>query len=92
MLPALPDLIYVGGGSVISMLGVWRPRQNRILRGTGSAASIPSRDSAGSLWFEECDHLPEGNQVTIGLGLLPWSNQVHFELGSTAHKAFEGKS
>jgi hypothetical protein len=30
-------------------------------------------------------------KVTIGLGLLPWSNQVHFQLDSTAHRAFEQK-
>ena len=88
------DLIYVGGGSVISMLGVWRAHGiDRILREAWERGIVLCGLSAGSLcWFEECvTTYQKETRVTIGLGLLPWSNQVHFELGSTAHKAFEEK-
>lgn len=88
------DLIYVGGGSVISMLGVWRAHGlDQILREAWERGIVLCGLSAGSLcWFEECvTTYQKETRVTIGLGFLPWSNQVHFELGSPAHQAFEQK-
>jgi peptidase E len=88
------DLIYVGGGSVISMLGVWRAHGlDQILREAWERGIVLCGLSAGSLcWFEECvTTYQKETKVTIGLGFLPWSNQVHFVLGSDAHKAFEQK-
>src|ERR1700742_5285294 len=45
------DLIYVGGGSVISMLGVWRADGiDAILRGAGAPGGVLCGLSARSLW------------------------------------------
>ena len=88
------DLIYVGGGSVISMLGVWRAHGiDQILREAWERGIVLCGLSAGSLcWFEECVTTYQGEtRVTIGLGLLPFSNQVHFELDSPPHHAFAQK-
>ena len=49
------DLIYVGGGSVISLLGVWRAHGiDEILREAWEAGVVLCGLSAGSLcWFDE---------------------------------------
>jgi dipeptidase E len=86
------DLIYVGGGSVISMLGVWRAHGiDLILREAWERGIVLCGLSAGSLcWFEECmtGYQDESKRV-LGLGFLPYSNAVHFELDSAGHRAFE---
>ena len=75
------DLIYVGGGSVISLLGVWRAHGvDRILREAWEAGVVLCGLSAGSLcWFSEGVTSFHGKPARIrGLGLLPWSNCVHY--------------
>lgn len=75
------DLIYVGGGSVISLLGVWRAHGiDRILREAWEAGVVLCGLSAGSLcWFSEGVSSFHGEVRTYrGLGLLPWSNCVHY--------------
>ena len=65
------DLIYVGGGSVISMLGVWRAHGiDQILREAWERGIVLCGLSAGSLcWFEECvTTYQKETKVTIGLG------------------------
>ena len=49
------DLIYVGGGSVLSLLGVWRAHGiDEVLREAYAAGVVLCGVSAGSLcWFEE---------------------------------------
>ncbi len=75
------DLIYVGGGSVISLLGVWRAHGiDEILREAWEAGVILCGLSAGSLcWFEEAVTGFHGEPRRVeGLGLLPFSNCVHY--------------
>jgi peptidase E len=75
------DLIYVGGGSVISLLGVWRAHgMDELLREAWEAGVVLCGLSAGSLcWFEEGVSAFHGTaQRVAGLGLLPHSNTVHY--------------
>ena len=75
------DLIYVGGGSLISLLGVWRAHGlDSILREAYDAGVILCGLSAGSLcWFSAAvsGYHDEVNRVE-GLGFLPHSNAVHY--------------
>ena len=75
------DLIYVGGGSVTSLIGVWRAHGiDRILRECWERGIVLCGLSAGSLcWFAEGVSTFHGPpQRTEGLGFLPWSNTVHY--------------
>jgi dipeptidase E len=76
------DLIYVGGGSVLSLLGVWRAHGiDRILADAWRAGVVLCGLSAGSLcWFAEAVTGFHGSPRRVeGLGLLPFSNCVHYE-------------
>lgn len=77
------DLIYVGGGSVVSLLGVWGAHGlDRALREAWEAGVILCGGSAGSLcWFAEAvSGFHSGKPRAVrGLGFLPWSNAVHYE-------------
>ncbi len=78
------DLIYVGGGSLLSLLGVWRAHGvDSMLREAWEAGVVLCGLSAGSLcWFAEAisGYHGEVNRIQ-GLGLLPYSNAVHFSDG-----------
>jgi peptidase E len=85
------DLIYVGGGSVVSLLGVWKAHGiDTILRECWEAGIILCGLSAGSLcWFAEAVtgfHGPP--QRLDGLGLLPFSNCVHYERKSDRRESY----
>jgi peptidase E len=85
------DLIYVGGGSVVSLLGVWRAHGiDAILREAWAAGVILCGLSAGSLcWFAEAVSGFHGEPLRLqGLGLLPFSNCVHYEAGTTRCEAY----
>ncbi len=85
------DLIYVGGGSVISLLGVWRAHGiDTILREAWEAGVILCGLSAGSLcWFAEAVTGFHGAPQRLeGLGLLPFSNCVHYEPGSERREGY----
>jgi peptidase E len=85
------DLIYVGGGSVISLLGAWRAHGiDRILREAWEAGVVLCGLSAGSLcWFEEAVTGFHGDPRRLrALGLLPFSNCVHYEIGSERRLAY----
>jgi len=87
------DLIYVGGGSVISLLGVWRAHGiDDILREAWEAGVVLCGLSAGSLcWFSEAISGFHGAPRRVeGLGLLPFSNCVHYEPGSQLGSAYHG--
>jgi dipeptidase E len=76
------DVIYVGGGSVLSLLGAWRAHGlDSILRRAWEAGVILCGGSAGSLcWFATGVTAFHGSpQQYDGLGLLPWSNCVHYD-------------
>jgi len=85
------DLIYVGGGSVLSLLGVWGAHGiDEILREAWEAGVILCGLSAGSLcWFAEAVTGFHGAPRRVeGLGLLPFSNCVHYEAGSSRRRAY----
>jgi dipeptidase E len=85
------DLIYVGGGSVISLLGVWRAHGiDQILREAWEAGIILCGLSAGSLcWFAEAVTGFHGAPKRLeGLGLLPFSNCVHYEPKSKRRESY----
>jgi dipeptidase E len=87
------DLIYVGGGSVVSLLGVWRAHGiDAILREAWENGVVLCGLSAGSLcWFAEAVTGFHGAPRRVeGLGLLPFSNCVHYEPGSDRGLAYHG--
>jgi peptidase E len=78
------DVVWVGGGSVANLLAVWRVHGlDAVFREAWEAGVVLAGVSAGSL----CWHVggttdsfgPELRPVTDGLGLLPYSNGVHFD-------------
>ena len=74
------DLIYVGGGSVISLLGTSKAHGvDRILASAWRKGTVICGLSAGSLcWFAEAVTAFHGPPRRVkGLGLLPYSNRVH---------------
>jgi peptidase E len=77
------DLIYVGGGSVVSLLGTWRAHGvDCALREAWEAGVVLCGGSAGSLcWFTHAiSGFHEGPARRIdGLAFLPWSNAVHYD-------------
>jgi peptidase E len=76
------DLIYVGGGNVVSMLGAWRAHGlDAILRKAWRRGVVLCGPSAGSLcWFEQALSAFHGAPRGVrGLGLLPYSNCVHYD-------------
>ncbi len=76
------DVIYVGGGSLVSLMGTWQAHGiDEILYDAWRAGVVLCGGSAGSLcWFEEViSGFHEGPQRRLsGLGFLPWSNAVHY--------------
>jgi peptidase E len=76
------DLVYVGGGSLVSLLGAWRAHGiDLALREAWRAGVILCGGSAGSLcWFAEAiSAFHEGPPRRLeGLGFLAWSNAVHY--------------
>jgi dipeptidase E len=85
------DLIYVGGGSVTSLLGVWRAHGiDEILRVAWEQGAVMCGLSAGSLcWFAEGMSGFHGPPAPIsGIGLLPFSNCVHYERHGTRRAAY----
>jgi peptidase E len=76
------DLIYVGGGSVQSLLGTWRAHGiDEILAEAWSRGTVLCGLSAGSLcWFADVVSAFNGPPRRVaGLGLLPFSNAVHYD-------------
>ncbi len=76
------DLIYVGGGSLVSLLGTWRAHGiDVVLHRAWRAGVVLCGGSAGSLcWFSDAlSSFHEGAPRRLqGLGFLPWSNAVHY--------------
>jgi dipeptidase E len=85
------DLIYVGGGNVVSMLGAWRAHGlDAILRRAWRRGIILCGPSAGSLcWFEQALSAFHGApRMVRGLGLLPYSNCVHYDAEPARHAEY----
>jgi peptidase E len=76
------DIVYVGGGNVTSLLGVWRAHGlDEVLRECWQRGVVLCGVSAGSLcWFAEALTMFAGPPAPVGgLGLLPHSNCVHVD-------------
>jgi dipeptidase E len=76
------DLVYVGGGSVISLLGTWSAHGvDGMLRAAWEAGVVMAGLSAGSLcWFEQGVTAFHGESAPVrGMGFLPHSNAVHYD-------------
>jgi dipeptidase E len=76
------DIIYVGGGSMINLLALWRAHGlDTILREAWQAGIVLAGLSAGSMcWFEGGITKGLGTPVpAAGLGFLPGSNSVHYD-------------
>ena len=76
------DIIYVGGGSMINLLALWRAHGlDRILREAWQSGIVLAGLSAGSMcWFEWGVTKSAGAPVPArGLGFLPGSNSVHHD-------------
>jgi dipeptidase E len=88
------DLIYVGGGSLRSLIGVWRAHGiDEILREAWGRGVVLCGLSAGSLcWFAEGVSTFHGGSPdrVEGLGLLPWSNTVHYSSEPQRRAALHG--
>jgi dipeptidase E len=76
------DLVYVGGGSVVCLMGVLRAhRLDVALREAWEAGVVLCGLSAGSLcWFEEAMTGYHGASRPVqGMGLIAGSNAVHYD-------------
>jgi peptidase E len=76
------DAIYVGGGSMVNLLAIWRAQGiDSILREAWEAGVLLAGLSAGSMcWFEWGVTTSSGRPAPApGLGFLPGSNSVHHD-------------
>jgi peptidase E len=76
------DVIYVGGGSMVNLLAIWRAQGlDAILREAWEAGIVLAGLSAGSMcWFEWGVSSSHGRPAPVrGLGFLPGSNSVHHD-------------
>jgi len=76
------DVIYVGGGSMVNLLALWRAHGlDEVLREAWQAGIVLAGLSAGSMcWFEYGVTKSTGRPgLTRGLGFLPGSNSVHYD-------------
>jgi dipeptidase E len=87
------DIIYVGGGSLKSLLGAWRAHGlDRTLERAWRRGVLLCGLSAGSLcWFSDAVTAFHGPSERVkGLGLLPFSNCVHYDGEPERREAFRG--
>jgi dipeptidase E len=76
------DAIYVGGGSMVNLLAIWRAQGlDDILREAWQAGIVLAGLSAGSMcWFEWGISTGSGHPAPVrGLGFVPGSNSVHHD-------------
>jgi len=76
------DVIYVGGGSMVNLLAIWRAQGlDVILREAWEAGVVLAGLSAGSMcWFEWGITTSSGAPAPApGLAFLPGSNSVHHD-------------
>src|SRR3954471_161584 len=85
------DLVYVGGGSLISLIGTWTAHGiDCMLRSAWESGVVMAGLSAGSLcWFDHAVTAFHGESRSVrGLGLLPFSNAVHYHEKPERRAAF----
>jgi peptidase E len=89
------DVVWVDGGSVANLLVLWRLHGlDEVFRQAWQAGVVLAGVSAGSI----CWHAggptdsfgPELRPVTDGLGLLPYSNGVHYDSEPRRRPAYHG--
>jgi dipeptidase E len=76
------DAIYVGGGSMVNMLAVWREHGvDEAMRTAWDAGTVLAGVSAGAMcWFRGGVTMSGGAPAPLaGLGLLPGSMSVHMD-------------
>ncbi|WP_369054765.1 Type 1 glutamine amidotransferase-like domain-containing protein [Kineococcus terrestris] len=78
------DVVWVGGGSVVNLLAVWRAHGlEGPLREAWEAGVVLGGVSAGSIcWYAggtTDSYGPQLRAVTDGLGFLPYGNGVHYD-------------
>jgi dipeptidase E len=76
------DAIYVGGGSMVNLIAIWKAQGlDEILRGAWERGILLAGLSAGSMcWFEYGITTSSGRpEPARGLGFLPGSNSVHHD-------------
>jgi dipeptidase E len=76
------DAVYVGGGSMVNLLAIWRAQGlHTILREAWRSGVVLAGLSAGSMcWFEWGITTSSGAPApSPGLGFLPGSNSVHHD-------------
>jgi dipeptidase E len=76
------DAVYVGGGSMVNLLAIWKAQGiDCILREAWAAGIVLAGLSAGSMcWFEYGVTTSSGRpEPATGLGFLPRSNSVHHD-------------
>lgn len=85
------DLIYVGGGSLVSLLGVWRAHGiDEVLREAWQRGIVLCGLSAGALcWFSDAITAYYGAPERVGgMGFLPWSFTAHYDSEPERRDAF----
>ena len=85
------DIVYVGGGSMLGLLAVWRALGlDKILRECWENGVILAGLSAGAMcWFEWGVTSSLGSPApSPGLGFLSHSNAVHYEEESNRRPAY----
>jgi peptidase E len=76
------DIVYVGGGSMLNLLAIWRAHAlDRVLREAWERGILLAGISAGSMcWFKAGVSKSQGKPRAVrGLGFLPASNSVHYD-------------
>ncbi|SDO41322.1 Peptidase E [Microbacterium sp. ru370.1] len=77
------DLVWVGGGSVVNLLPVWRAHGlDAALRRAGEGGTLLAGTSAGALCWHEggpTSGFGEIRTITDGLGFIPGSLGVHYD-------------
>jgi peptidase E len=86
------DVLWVGGGSVVNLMAVWRAHGlPEILHECWQAGVVMAGQSAGSLcWHVGGPTDSFGDQLEPfdgGLGWLPWSNGVHDDLADQPRRS-----
>nr|MBA2347930.1 peptidase E [Solirubrobacterales bacterium] len=87
------DVVYVGGGSMRSMLAIWREYGlDAILREAWERGIVLAGLSAGAMcWFAGGVTKSTGVPRPVeGLGLLPWSLSVHADNDRDRLPVYEG--
>lgn len=88
------DVVWVWGGSVAGLLAMWRLHGvDEAMRAAWEAGVVLTGVSAGSI----CWHVggttdsfgPDLRPITNGLGLLPWSNGVHYDTEAQRRPLFQ---